>query len=60
MPVAVIAVATAAVSASLIVTEPAAVAIGATLAAMDIATVPSDLYVAVIAVVVGAASDAPH
>ena len=57
---AVIVVATAVVSAALIVMEYAAVAIGATLAAMDTAAVPSDLYMATITAVVGVVYDAAH
>ncbi len=55
-----IAVATAVVSAALIATESAAVVIGATLAAVGIATVPSDLSVTIIAAVTGAMSNAAH
>ena len=53
-------VGTATVSAALIVTWSTAVAIGATLAVTGIAAVPSDLSMAAIAAVVGAASDAAH
>ncbi len=60
MSVAVIAVATTAVSAMVIATESAAVSIRDALAGAGIAAVPSDLSVVVIAAAIGAASDAAH